>query len=78
MLVNGSVFVGAEDREIRADLECNIRDRVARRARFNEPNHCWILAGLLSSPDAEKRKLNLIYDYDGKNLVSRRFFSGLG
>jgi hypothetical protein len=36
MLVNGSIFMCAEDHKIRTDLEGNVLDHLARRSGFHE------------------------------------------
>src|SRR5215471_16202662 len=49
MLMNRAVFVCAEDREIRAHFESHIRDRIAWRAFFDEPDHRRIVDEIVRS-----------------------------
>src|SRR5215831_1376910 len=43
MLMNDTVFMRAQDRKVRTDLEGHIGNRVARRALFDETNDCGIV-----------------------------------
>ena len=47
MLMNGSVFMCAKDRQIRANVASHIGDRVSGRTRLDETNHRRIVHELI-------------------------------